>query len=47
MTLKTVLTKDLVAELLTREGVEGTVVEPYADMSVQVNGPAIVLVVID
>lgn len=47
MTIKTVLTKDLVAELLTREGVEGTVVGPYEDVSVQVDGPAIVLVVID
>lgn len=47
MTLKNVLTKDLVAELLTREGVEGTVAEPYADVSIQVNGPAIVLVVVD
>lgn len=37
----------LVRELQTREGVETTIAEPYQDAEVKVNGPAIVLVVID
>ncbi len=41
------LTKELVEELLKREGVEKTIAEPYEDIQVNVNGPAIVLVVID
>ena len=40
-------TCELVEELKTREGVETHVAEPYEDVSVQVNGPAIVLVIID
>ena len=45
--LEEVSTKDLVNELSTREGVEETVVDPYEDFNVNVNGPAIVLVVYD
>ena len=40
-------TKELVEELSSREGVEAKMAEPYQDMEVSVNGPAIVLVVID
>lgn len=40
-------TKELVEELSFREGVEIKVVEPYRDMKMSVNGPAVVLVVID
>ena len=45
--LEDVPTKQLVAELSGREGVEVTIAEPYQDAEVKVNGPAIVLVVID
>lgn len=47
MDLSNVLTCDLVKELQTREGVETTIAEPYQDVEVKVNGPAIVFVVID
>ena len=40
-------TCDLVRELQTRSGVETTIAEPYQDVTIPVNGPAIVLVVID
>lgn len=45
--LTTVPTCELVEELEKRAGVETTIAEPYQDMQVKVNGPAIVLVVID
>lgn len=45
--LEEVPTSQLVAELSNREGVEATIAEPYQDAEVKVNGPAIVLVVID
>ncbi len=45
--LKSVKTCDLVSELKTREGVEVTIAEPYQDKTVTVNGPAIILTVID
>lgn len=47
MSLSNVPTCDLVKELQTREGVETTIAEPYQDVEVKVNGPAIVLTVID
>lgn len=47
MDLSNILTCDLVKELQSREGVETTIAEPYQDAEVKVNGPAIVLVVID
>jgi len=40
-------TRELVEELKTREGVTVQIAEPHRDMEVSVNGPAIVLVVID
>jgi len=40
-------TEELVKELSKREGVETTIAEPYEDVEVTINGPAIVLVVID
>lgn len=42
-----VATRDLVEELKKREGVKTTIAEPYQDVRIEVNGPAIVLVVID
>lgn len=42
-----VSTRDLVEELRQREGVETTIAEPHKDTEIKVNGPAIVLVVID
>lgn len=45
--LDNVSTKDLVEELRRREGVEATIAEPYEDVGIKVNGPAIVLVVTD
>lgn len=45
--LENVPTAQLVAELSNREGIEATIAEPYQDAEVKVNGPAIVLVVID
>ena len=47
MELKDVKTCELVEELKKREGVEVKIAEPYKDMSVSVNGPAVVLVVVD
>lgn len=40
-------TASLVEKLKNREGVETHIAEPYADLDVKVNGPAIVLVVTD
>ena len=40
-------TCDLVDELRKREGVETHIAEPYQDVTVSVNGPEVVLVVID
>ena len=45
--LNQVPTKDLVEELLKREGVEQTIAEPYQDVVIKQNGPAIILVVTD
>lgn len=45
--LKDVSTKELVEELKNREGVSAKIAEPYQDLSVKVNGPAIVMVIID
>ena len=42
-----IYTKDLVEELSKREGVEKKIAEPYQNLNVSVNGPAIILVVID
>lgn len=40
-------TESLVQELQGREGVKTTIAAPYEDVSVQANGPAIVIVVTD
>lgn len=40
-------TKSLVEELSMREAVEKYIAEPYKDLSVTINGPAIVLVITD
>lgn len=47
MELKDIQTCDLVEELKKREGVEVKIAEPHKDMSVSVNGPAVVLIVVD
>ena len=47
MELKDVKTCELVEELKKREGVEVKIAELHKDMSVSVNGPAVVLVVVD
>ena len=47
MELSEVSTKTLVDELSRREGVEAKVAEAYQDETVTVNGPAVILVVID
>lgn len=40
-------TKDLVEELMTREGVETKIVDPYVTETIIAEGPAIVFIVID
>jgi translation initiation factor 1 (eIF-1/SUI1) len=45
--LSQIRTKELAEELKKREGVKTTIAEPYKDIEVKVNGPAIVLVLID
>ena len=47
MELKNAKTYELVDELTKREGVEVKIAEPHKDMAVSVNGPAVVLVVVD
>ena len=45
--LETVRTSDLVKELQTREGVEKITVDPYETVSITVNGPTVILKIID
>lgn len=45
--LNQVPTKDLLEELLKREGVKQIIAEPYQDVVIKQNGPAIILVVTD
>lgn len=40
-------TCDLVAELRKREGVEESILSPTAEATIKVEGPAVVLVIID
>lgn len=47
MELEDIKTCDLVDELKKREGVETHWAEPYKDFELKLNGPAVVLVVID
>ena len=43
----TVSTKELVEELKKREGARIEYAEPYQDKKISVNGPAVILVIID
>ena len=45
--LKEHATCDLVEELMYREGVSTQIAEPYQDITISVNCPATVLVVVD
>lgn len=45
ISLKDISTKELVDELLTREGVKYKWVEPYVDKTFSVNGPATVIII--
>ena len=40
-------TKELVEELKKREGVKTEYAEPYQDKNLSINGPAVILVIID
>lgn len=45
--LKDFKTCELIEELKKREGVEAHRAEPYEDYEIKINGPAVVLVIID
>lgn len=45
--LKNITTKELVEALKNREGVEMEVVDPYQDEVIEVNGPCLVIKIID
>lgn len=45
--LESISTKDLVKELLEREGVEHSIIQPYSILELKVEGPAVVITVID
>lgn len=45
--LKKITTKELVEELKNREGVEIKIVDPYQDEVINVNGPCLVIIVLD
>ncbi len=47
MDISEVSTCALVEELAKRAGVEKRIAEPYQDISLEINGPAIVLIVTD
>lgn len=47
MDLSKVKTSELVAELETREGVKKVIADPYQKGEVSVEGPAVILVVMD
>ena len=47
MELGLVSTRELVEALSKRQGVEMKIAEPYQDIQIMVNGPAIVLTVVD
>lgn len=47
MDIKEIPTCKLVEELKSREGVDTKIAEPYEDVTITVNGPAILLTVID
>ncbi|WP_195945861.1 BC1881 family protein [Paraclostridium bifermentans] len=45
--LKNIATKELVEELKNREGIEIKEVDPYKDEVINVNGPCVVITVVD
>lgn len=45
--LKNITTKQLIDELKKREGIEVNTVDPYQDEIINVNGPCIIITVID
>lgn len=47
VTLSEASTKELMEELCKRDGVEKTIAEPYQEKQIRINGPAIVLMIID
>ena len=47
MELSSISTYQLIKELSCRAGVEKKIAEPYQDLQVKANGPAIVLVIND
>ena len=47
MSLNTVSTRELVEELEHRLGVERITAQPYQDVEIKVNGPAVILIVTD
>jgi len=47
MDLSQISTKDLIEELKIRDGVKTVIAEPYKDIKLKVNGPAIVFKVVD
>lgn len=47
MKLKEISTKDLTEELMKREGVEIIIAEPYEKKAIEIEGPAIIITVID
>jgi hypothetical protein len=46
-TLSNFFTCELVKELRSRESVEAKTAEPYEDLTVTVNGPAVILIITD
>lgn len=47
MNLKGISTAMLVDELKNRDGVKEVIAEPYQDVTIEANGPAKILIVID
>lgn len=47
MNLKSIKTCELVEELKSREGVEIKYAEPYQKIDISIDGPAVILIVID
>lgn len=45
--LECISTKQLIDELCTRPGIKAEIAEPYQDITVSVNGSAIVIVITD
>jgi hypothetical protein len=47
MNLSQISTKELVCELKSRDGVKAIIAEPYKNVEIKAEGPAIIFVVID